>query len=117
MGSISGIIAKLSGSFATTLLLAYLLPVLLFAFLAVPLFSPLVPHPWIQYLELYPLGFNQLTLVKLSILGASTLVLYNFNVPIIQLYEGYYWEDNWIGKLLASRHRRKRSAFDRVLND
>jgi len=107
MGGLSGIIAKLSGSFATTLLLAYLLPVLLFAFMAAPLFTPLVPVAWAPFLDLFPMGFDQRTLIKISVLGASTLALYNFNIPIIQCYEGYYWRGSWLGKFLMRKHQRK----------
>src|SRR5437660_916774 len=39
----------------------------------------------------------------------ATGLLYNLNIPIIRLYEGYPWDQSWIGRLMV---RRKRATFD-----
>lgn len=103
----TGLLSAISGQFSKTLLLSTLLPVTVFTLLVLVLVLPQVPadaalQEWIVSLD----PEWQLAAVTLAVLLATAL-MYNLNGTIIRWYEGYPWEDSWIGAWRSGVHRRR----------
>jgi hypothetical protein len=84
------------------------LPVTLFVVLTLIFVMPLFPvqSSLLNPLE-YLLGIEwRVILIILVAIVLSTL-LYNLNIPIIRVFEGYPWKDSLIGQLLTTSFRRK----------
>lgn len=110
----TSIISAISGQFSKSLVLGTLFPVALFVVLALMFVLPIVPSEVAVLAPLQKLGTEwqliALSLVTVVISG----VLYNLNIPIIRLYEGYPWRDSWLGRRRTARHRgRYESALAR----
>jgi hypothetical protein len=108
-----GIFSTLSGYFTKSFIIGALFPVVLFLFL----FSALVIAFFLQDIRLIK-DLESLD-AQWKVAGASLFVLvfavliYNLNLPILRLYEGYPWKDSFVG-LLRTRHYKK--MFDRALS-
>jgi hypothetical protein len=109
MGSL---LSAVSGKLSTSVLLGTFFPVTVFVFLARVLWVPMLPGGTPQWLT--PLaGLDEpweiviLTLVVLVLTG----LLYNLNIPLIRLFEGYPWEDTWIGRRKAARYQAEWEAL------
>ena len=107
----SDFFAKISGQFTGPLLMSAFFPVLLFltAFTLVVLpitpygheFTAAVQDP--KNWQNYPFVALMLTIIVLVL----SVVLYNMNVPIVRLYEGYPWEHAWIAQLFVRYRKRQ----------
>ena len=103
----SSLLSAISGKFSTSLILGTFFPVTVFVFLARVLWVPLLPagfHPAL----LAPLaGLDDkwellvLTLVTIVVSG----LLYNLNMQIIRFYEGYPWQNTWLGRWKTGRYK------------
>ena len=86
-----------------------LFPVIIFSILAVALVGPLVqPAPYLEeQLRRLAVGEDKWTIVVLTfVVLVLTGVLRNLNIRIIRLYEGYPWEDSWVGELFKYRKKK-----------
>jgi hypothetical protein len=104
----STLLSAISGQFAKVVSLGTLFPVLIYSILNVLLVAPLLPWGAAlqDYLRRLAMGEEKWAAVALTfVVIVVTGILYNLNIPIIQLYEGYQWNDSWIGSLLKSRHK------------
>ncbi|HMD96875.1 MAG TPA: hypothetical protein VKM93_06025 [Terriglobia bacterium] len=104
----STLLSAISGQFAKVVSLGTLFPVLIYSILNVVLVAPLLPWgPALQdYLRRVAVGEEKWAAVALTfVVIVITGILYNLNIPIIQLYEGYPWEKSWIGWPLKRRHQ------------
>ena len=105
----TSILSSISGYFSKSLILGTLLPVVIFTVLALLLFVPHLPPEMIISSPLE--GWDRewriigLTFVVIVISG----LLYNLNIPILRLYEGYPWRTSLIGSFFA---RRQLSRFE-----
>lgn len=105
----TSIISVISGQFSKSLILGTLLPVMVFSILGAVVLKPLLPNEWHRLLAVnltetqWVLGFSFLVLLL-------TGLLYNLNIPLIRLYEGYSWEKSLLGRLLADRHKARLKA-------
>ncbi|MDX6383073.1 MAG: hypothetical protein QOK48_646 [Blastocatellia bacterium] len=106
----TGIISAISGQFSKSLILGTFLPAFLFVVLGVVLAVPLFPESWTVFKTLESLD-PQWKVVAISFAAVVlTGLLYNLNIPIMQLYEGYPWRHSWWGR---RRTKHYQSQFDK----
>jgi hypothetical protein len=101
MGSL---LSAISGQFAKVVALGTLFPVLIISILNVVLVTPMLPNAGsIQaQLKRIAVGDDKWSAVALTfVVVVLTGVLYNLNIPIIRLYEGYPWRDSWLGAVFV----------------
>jgi hypothetical protein len=92
----TGILSMISGSFSRVLLLGTLFPVTVFALLFFLFVVPFLPDmALLAPLAQLDAGWKTALLTSLVILLSG--ILYNLNVPIARLYEGYTWQSSWLG--------------------
>ncbi|HVR99222.1 MAG TPA: hypothetical protein VMW27_21560 [Thermoanaerobaculia bacterium] len=109
----SSLLSAISGKFSTNLILGTFFPVTVFVFLARMLWVPLLPAGFSPVLAKPLAGLDDkwellvLTLVTVVLSG----LLYNLNIPLIRLYEGYPWQDTWIGRRKTDRYRAELRAL------
>lgn len=106
----TSILSTISGYFSKPLILSAFLPVTIFILLSWLFLVPILP----EYVVFQPLeGLEKewrLVAVSFIAIVASGLI-YNLNIQILRLYEGYPWRDSWIGQL---RTRHFENEFDRT---
>jgi len=68
---------------------------------------PILPSDWpvLKPLETLDIQWQVLVVSFITIVGTG--FLFNVNIPLIQLYEGYPWKDLWIGKMRTNVYRRR----------
>lgn len=117
MGSL---LSAISGQFAKVVTLGTLFPVLILSILNVMLVTPIFPNSALLQTQLKRIaggettwGAVALTFVVLVITG----ILYNLNIPIIRLYEGYPWQKSWIGTFLVRRQAKRLTEAQRLRSD
>ena len=108
-------LTRISGQIVGPIVLGTLFPVVLFfillSFMVFPLtpygrnFTDLVRNPQLWQDK----GASALVAIALVLL--LTVILYHLNIPLTRLYEGYLWENSWLGRVLKWCKRRK---FDRL---
>jgi hypothetical protein len=105
-----GLLSAISGQFAKAIILGTLFPVIICSALNIFLVAPLLPQTQSLPGQLLKIAFGEdkwgaviLTFVVLLITG----LLYNLNIPIIRLYEGYPWADSTLGKYFVWREARR----------
>jgi hypothetical protein len=87
----------ISGSFSRVLLLGTLFPVTVFALLFYWVVVPFLPEDLAFFQILGTLDTAWTTALISLFLFLVSGILYNLNVPIIRLYEGYTWQDSGLG--------------------
>jgi uncharacterized repeat protein (TIGR01451 family) len=98
---VTGLLSAISGQFTKSLVLGALFPAAIFvlAWLSAvaPLFPPglSLPAPSMFGAEW---GALSITLFTLVVAG----LLFNLDIPLLRLYEGYSWEESWLGRWRAS---------------
>jgi hypothetical protein len=100
----TSLLSSISGQFGKSIFLGAMFPVLIVALLNSLFTVPLLSSAEVLQTHLQQIASGKETwgaLLLLSVLIFSTGVLYNLNLPILRLYEGYPWKDSWIGKLLT----------------
>jgi hypothetical protein len=106
---VTSILSAISGQFSKSLILGTLMPVvlfLIFSLLFVVTFYPANRELLYQLQQLDAQGvviFSFLTIVL-------TGLLYNLNIPIIRLYEGYPWRESFVGRWLTRYYQSKLRA-------
>lgn len=98
----TSLLSSISGQFGKAVILGSLFPVLILSILNVLLVAPLLPATTVIQTTLKNVALGEekwvaVTLVFLVLV--LTGLLYNLNIPIIRLYEGYPWQSSWIGWL------------------
>lgn len=93
----SSILSAISGQFSKSIMLGTFMPVALFVGLnllfVLPLF-PSDPQPLQSIVDVNTREAIELTLLIIVLTG----LLYNLNIPIVRLYEGYTWQNSAIGQ-------------------
>lgn len=103
----TSILSTISGYFSKHLILGSFLPVVIFIILAWLLLVPLLPGHWSLFQPLAGLDKEwKIVAITFTAIVVSGLI-YNLNIQILQLFQGYPWKDSWIGKR-RTRHFKKR---------
>lgn len=102
----SSFLSSISGSFAKSILLGIVFPVVLFITAVSTVILPLAgASPRSLFAEVFPWETDS-TVTALTVFTLIiTILLYSLNIPVIRLYEGYPWKESWLG--LWCRHRQK----------
>jgi hypothetical protein len=101
---VSGILSSISGYFSKSLILGSFLPVVVFIVLSAIFLVPLLPSdlPFLSSLASIDKEWKVIAVSFIAIVLSG--LLYNLNIPILRIYEGYPWKDSWIGRKLRRRH-------------
>ena len=103
----TSILSSISGHFGKALMLGAFLPATVFILLWSIFIEPIIPA--MQTL-LQPLGmFSEQwpVLAAIFIIVVITGLLFSLNITIIQFYEGYPWQDSYLGQWRIATYRRK----------
>jgi hypothetical protein len=105
----TSLLTSISGQFGKTVFLGTLFPVLIVAILngvlTIPLFS--FGPAFQTQLKDVAIGEDKWGAVFLVfVVLVLTGFLYNLNIPIIRLYEGYPWKESWLGWLWMRRKKK-----------
>src|SRR5579862_8224715 len=109
----NSLLSAISGKFSATLVLSTLFPVTVFVFLLRALWVPLLPGALGPALLASLSGLDE----KLSLLALMVVaivlsgLLYYLNIPLIRLYEGYPWQETWLGRRWTDRHKAEFQAL------
>jgi len=107
---LTSILSSISGYFSKSLILGTFLPVVIFIVLALLMFVPYLPPSFSVSPPFEGLG-QEWRIVSISFVAiVMSGLIYNLNIPILRLYEGYPWQDSWIGNWLTSKHRNRFDA-------
>jgi hypothetical protein len=111
----TSLLTSISGQFGKAILLGTLFPVLIVSILNELIVAPMLSFgPALQeQLRKIATGEDKWAAVSLLfVVVVITGMLYNLNIPIIRLYEGYPWSNSIIGRLFAWR---KKARFREVI--
>ncbi|MDQ3918552.1 MAG: DUF11 domain-containing protein [Acidobacteriota bacterium] len=110
----TSILSAISGYFSKAILLGTLLPVIFFVTLSLLFLVPLFP-PDLQLFEpLAALDTQWKVLAVTLVTVVLSGLLYNLNVPIIRLYEGYPWLKSRIGRRRRRHYARRYRQLDEL---
>jgi hypothetical protein len=103
----TSIISAISGQFSKALVLGTFLPVVVFVILSMVFVLPLFPESWSLLRPLQELG-TEWKIIAISFYAiVLSGLLYNLNIPIIRLYEGYPWQKSRLGASRANHYKSK----------
>ncbi len=106
----TSILSSISGYFSKSLILGTFLPVVIFIVLALLLFVPYLPPSLTVSSPIEGLG-QEWRIISVSFVAiVMSGLIYNLNIPILRCYEGYPWQDSWIGTRLTNKHRNRFDA-------
>jgi hypothetical protein len=109
----TSLLSSISGQFGKSIFLGAMFPVLIVAVLNSLLTVPLLPFADVSQKHIQQIATGKETWGAILLVFAVvfvTGVLYNLNIPIIRMYEGYPWQESWLGWL--SMHRKKKIFAD-----
>jgi len=104
------LLSSISGQFGKMIVLGTLFPVLIVSILNELLVAPILPFgPAIQdQLRKIAIGEDKWSAVALLfVVLVITGVLYNLNIPIIRIYEGYPWKESYLGGAFSKRKKER----------
>ena len=107
------IISSISGYFSKSLILGTFLPVVVFILLTAIFLVPFLPPEFPALAGFQALDNEWKTVATSFIAIVISGLIYNLNIPIVRLYEGYPWRSSWLGTFLIRRHQ---SRFDDAEN-
>lgn len=100
------IFSAISGHFSKSLFLGTFLPVTFFVIFSLIFVVPIIPYESSLLISLQSLDIQWRLLTIVFIIVAFSGLLFNLNVPIVRLYQGYSWKDSWVGKLRTQHYQR-----------
>ena len=109
----TSILSSISGYFSKSLILGTLLPVVIFIILSILFLIPLLPSDLSLFLRFQGIDKEWKVLAVSFVTIVITGLIYNLNIPILRLYEGYPWRYSWIGMWFTHRHM---ARFDAAQN-
>jgi hypothetical protein len=105
----TSIVQSISGQFSKSLILGTFFPVATFTTLALFLLGPFVPINWPFRDPLQDLDTQ--SIIAVSVLTVVlTGVLFNLNIPVIRLFEGYLWQDTPLGQKRTAYYQERVKA-------
>ena len=99
----TSILSSISGYFSRSLILGTFLPVTIFVVLSLLFLVPVLPAGLSLSTLLAGIDTGKIVGISFVTIVLSGL-LYNMNIPVLRLYQGYPWRRSWIGKWLTRRH-------------
>lgn len=108
-------LSTISGQFAKNILIGTLFPVMLFVIAinaAVLPLADVTPHA--VFALIFPWEQDSTVAALTVFVLVATVLLFSLNNPLIRLYEGYPWQDSWIGKWGVSRQRKQARSLRQV---
>jgi hypothetical protein len=110
---VTSILSSISGYFSKSLILGTFLPVVIFIFLSILFLVPLLPSDLSLFLRFQGIDKEWKVVAVSFVTVVITGLIYNLNIPILRLYEGYPWRYSRIGMYLTRRHM---TRFDAAQN-
>lgn len=111
--TVANIISAISGRLSKSLTLGTLLPTTVFVILNMALVGQLFPGkaPLYELFRTLDLGNQWRSIAALFWIVLLGGLLYALNSPIIRFYEGYPWQNSWIGKRRTKRYQAEFNAL------
>ena len=106
----TNILSAISGHFSKNLILGTFFPVVLFVLLSLIFVVPLFPPDWPLFKPIIALDTQGKVLAISFLTIVLTGLLFNLNIPVLRLYEGYPWRESWIGKWFIRRRKKQFQA-------
>jgi hypothetical protein len=106
----TAILSSISGQFSKALFLGAFFPSVVFVILGMIFALPLFPAEFGLLKPLEALGVEWKVVFLIFLTLVISGLLYNLNISIIRLYEGYPWKDSWIGSYFLPRQRTRFKA-------
>lgn len=93
----TNLLSTVSGFFSKSLILGAFLPTLIFLSLFIFFIFQLLPSDYwlIEQLKMFGTEWQILSITFITVVVSC--LLYNLNVSITRFYEGYPWENSWLG--------------------
>jgi hypothetical protein len=103
----TSIFSAISGQFGRAIIIGALLPAAVFVLVMHLFVAPMLPWDWrlITRIAVLDAQWQVAALVVAATLIAG--LLYAMNTSITRFYEGYPWENGWLGRWCAQRYRAK----------
>lgn len=101
----TSILSTISGFFSKPLILGSFLPVTIFILLSWLLLVPVLPPNYLGFQPLEGLEKEWKLLAVLFVAVVASGLIYNLNIQILRFYQGYPWQDSWIGRQRTKRFR------------
>jgi len=98
----STLLSTISGQFTKAFVFSAGIPAVVFVLLNVILIMPMLPPDFWLVERLQPLEIEWRAVIGLFAAVVVGGLLHNLNIPLIQLYEGYLFEDTWLGRRMRS---------------
>lgn len=108
----TSILSTISGYFSKSLILGTFLPAVLFVILSLTFLFPLLPSDLALLKPIEALEPQWKIVVTTLVIIVLSGMMYNLNIPIIRIYEGYPWRASRIGQ---RRTRYYKTLFDNAL--
>jgi hypothetical protein len=109
----TSILSSISGKFNFSLLLGTFVPAFVFILLVRMLVVPLVPGaldaPLLTPLKTIDESWEIFTILLVAIVLSG--LLYSLNTPLIRIYEGYPWQDTWLGRKRREHYKAELDAL------
>ena len=107
-----GMLSVVSGQFTKYIIFGTLLPVIIFVALAITFVQPIAPasFPLVHALEVLNKQWFSLFVIGITVVLSG--LIYNLNIPIVRLYEGYPWRRSRVGRWCI---RRGQERLDRAI--
>jgi hypothetical protein len=104
------LVSSISSKLSTSLILGALLPTTVYVLLSLVLLIPLFPGGWSPIQIASALDTIWVILAISLVVMLLSGLLYNLNIPIIRLFEGYPWRDTRLGQKLVNMYYNKFEA-------
>lgn len=111
----TSLISLVSGQFTRSLILGAFFPVVLFLTLAILALGPVLPNGMDLIQAFQELETPSEILLFTLFAVVLTVFLYNLNIPIIRLYEGYPWLESKIGQWRKRKFTREYDEIRRLI--
>jgi uncharacterized repeat protein (TIGR01451 family) len=108
----SNLLSTISGQFTKSFILGAFFPAVVFVILNLVLVLPFLPSGLspVEILKDFDKEWQAATALFAAIVASG--LLYGLNVPLIRLYEGYLFEDIWLGRRMRKRQAKKLASME-----
>lgn len=108
----NNLLTTVSGYFSRSLILGAFLPTVIFIIFFILLVIPLLPDNLWLVTRLQALGTEWKVISMTFTAIVASGLLYNLNIPLIRIYEGYPLKNTWYGKWKIKRYQRQYRRLD-----
>jgi hypothetical protein len=109
-GSMTSILSSISSQFSKALLFGAMLPAVTFLAIVLVVMTVAMGGSPLDLLNQVQTGWQVLGLTFATVVMSG--LLFNLNVPITQLYEGYVWENSLLGRWRTRCYQEKWDSLD-----